>query len=214
MADKPTLRAVSGGAGSKTPPDATDFESLWLDAGLGDGITDTHFHTVPTGKPRDFFRVHPDIAYRRRTELYVHRPENAIDEQHFIVGPAMVGRIPEARLVTLATCIYRDGAPRIWPVKLPKDGEKDNEAWMSARAACKAGLTRWVKLVWQRRAYITREAMPAYAPDPDWSKLPPFNDLVKLAFGEHGIINDTSHPVYRELFGMPAQAGDTDGDDL
>jgi hypothetical protein len=56
--------------------------------------------------------------------------------------------------------------------------------------------------------------MPGYAPDPDWSKLPPFNDLVKLAFGEHGVIHDTSHPVYRELFGMPAQAGDTDGDDL
>jgi hypothetical protein len=211
MADKQTR--ANGGA-QTAPPDATDFESLWLDPALGDGITDTSYHAVPTGKPRDFFRVHPDIAWRRRTEIYTHRPEGAIDEQHYILAPAMWGRIPEARLCTLVTCIYRDGSPRLWPVKFPKDGERDNDAWMTARAACKAGLTKWVKLVWVRRAYTTRDALPGYAPDPDWSKLPPFNDLVKLAFGEHGVINDTEHPIYRELFGMPAQASDTDGPDL
>ena len=54
-------------------------------------------------------------------------------------------------------------------------------------------------------------ALPGYAPDPDFSKLPPFNDLVKLGFGEYGVIRDTTHPIYRELFGMPKQAaGDDD----
>jgi hypothetical protein len=53
--------------------------------------------------------------------------------------------------------------------------------------------------------------LPGYAPDPDFSKLPPFNDLVKLGFGEYGVIRDTTHPIYRELFGMPKQAaGDDD----
>jgi hypothetical protein len=50
-----------------------------------------------------------------------------------------------------------------------------------------------VKLVWVRRAYQTREALPGYAPDPDFSKLPPFNDLVRLGFKEHGIIHDEKH---------------------
>jgi hypothetical protein len=199
---------------SEAPKDAKDLDELWLDPGLGDGIVDTHFHKVPVGKPRDFFRTHPDPAYRRRAEIYTHKPEGAIDEQHYIVGPAMQGQIPEARPCTLVTVIYRDGSPRLWPVKFPKDGERDNDAWTTARSAAKSGIDRWVKLVWVRRAYETREALEGYAPDPDWKKLPPFNDLVRLALGEHGIIRDTAHPIYRELFGMPKKAADDDADDL
>lgn len=63
---------------------------------------------------------------------------------------------------------------------------------------------------------MTRDAQPGYAPDPDFSKLPPFNELVRLAFGEQGIIRDKSHPIYRELYGIrPEAAGVTsDRDDI
>ena len=196
------------------PKGAEDLDDLWLDPGLGDGIADVSYHSVPVGKPRDFFRTHPDPAYRRRTEIYTHKPEGAIDEQHYIVGPAMQGQIPEARPCTLVTVVYRDGSPRLWPVKFPKDGEKDNDAWSTARSAAKAGIDHWVKLVWVRRAYQTRDALAGYAPDPDWKKLPAFNDLVRLGFGEYGVIRDTAHPIYRELFGMPKKAADDDADDL
>jgi hypothetical protein len=64
----------------------------------------------------------------------------------------MQGVIEEARRCTLVTVIYRDGSPRLWPLKLPNDGERDNEAWISARAAAKAGMSSWARLVWQRRA--------------------------------------------------------------
>jgi hypothetical protein len=109
--------------------------------------------------------------------------------------------------------MYRDGTPRLWPIKHPREGEKDNEAWASARAACRVGLDRWTKLVWVRKEYRTRDALPGYAPDPDFSKLPSFEELVKLGYGEHGIIRDTAHPVYRELFGMAPQANDDDDTD-
>ena len=53
-----------GGNGSKpakgTPPDALDIGSLWLDPALGDGLIDVHYHEIPVGKPKDFFRVNPD----------------------------------------------------------------------------------------------------------------------------------------------------------
>jgi hypothetical protein len=207
-AKKTKLHAV------ETPADATDFESLWLDSGLGDGITDTHYHSVPVDKPKDFFRVHPDREYRRRAEIYTHKIESAVEETHYILAPFMQGRIPEARPCTLVTVVYRDGSPRLWPIKFPRDGEKDNEAWRTARVAARIGIDRWVKLVWVRRAYETRDAQLGYAPDPDFSKLPSFNDLVKIAFGEHGIIKDTDHPIYRELFGMPKKAAEDAEDDI
>ena len=122
----------------------------------------------------------------------------------------MRGLIDEAQPCTLVTVVYRDGSPRIWPVKFPKDGARDNQAWSSARSCAKAGLERWVKLVWVRNSYKTRDAQPGYAPDPDFPKLPSFDDLIALAFGENGIIRDTNHPVYRELFGSKPKATDDD----
>jgi hypothetical protein len=80
-------------------------------------------------------------------------------------------------------------------------------------------MERWTKLVWTGRAYKTTDAMPGYAPDPDWSKLPAFNELIKIALGEHGIIRDTNHPVYRDLIGAPQVKADEglgadDADDM
>jgi hypothetical protein len=203
-------------AARPTPPtDAVDFASLWLDPGLGDGITDTGFHSIVVGKPKNFFRTVSDVAYRRRTEIYVHKPEGLIEEQHYIIAPSMRGRIEEARPCTLVTVIYRDGTPRLWSIPSPRDGERDNEAWMSARKAAKVGLSTWTKLVWANRSYQTRDAQPGYAPDPDFDKLklPPFDELVALGFGENGVIRDTDHPIYRDLFGMgQVKSGDTNDD--
>ena len=76
---------MSEEASKKT--DAADIEALWLDPALGDGIVSSTFHSVPVGKPRNFFRTVPDPAYRRRTEIYTHKLEGVIDEQHYIVAP-------------------------------------------------------------------------------------------------------------------------------
>jgi len=86
---KPKTRAA--------PDDALDVDSLWLDPALGDGLVDVHFHNIPVGKPRDFFRVHPDPAYRRLSEIYTHKIEGQIDEQNFIISKPMQGAIEEAR---------------------------------------------------------------------------------------------------------------------
>jgi hypothetical protein len=210
----PKLHAIHGGGNGAAPiSDASDIEALWLDPALGDGIVTVSLHSVAVGKPRDFFRTVVDPAYRRRCEIYVHKPEGAIDEQHYLIAPSMHGRIPEARPCTLVTVVYRDGTPRLWPVMFPKEGERDIEAWVTARSAAKLAMEKWIKLVWVKRAYQTREAQPGYAPDPDTSKLPPYNDLVRLGYGEHGIIHNTTHPIYRELFGMPSEVAGG-GDDL
>ena len=204
QAKKPKLEVVQ----PAPPSDATDIEALLLDPGLGDGITDVHWHKIPIGKPRNFFRAHPDKKFRRKTEVYVHKPEDAIEEQYYIIAPAMRGKIEEARTCVIVPCIYRDGSPRMWVIPFPRSNEKDNSAWVSARLAVRAAIDGWVKLVWVGRSYQTRNVQKGYAPDPDWSKLPALNDMLKLAFGEHGIIRDTDHPIYRELKGAPAATDD------
>jgi hypothetical protein len=197
------------------PNDVDDIEELWTDTGVDDVIAEQHIGSVPNGKPKDYFRTHPDKSYRRRTEIYTHKPEGVIEETHYIIGRALRGRIAEARPCILVTVVDREGVPRLWPVKLAREGEKDMVAWSTARNAVRLGLTKWVKLLWVKGSYQTREALPGYAPDPDFKKLPPFNKLVRMAFGEHGVIRNTNHPVYRELFGMPATevAPDDTGDD-
>jgi hypothetical protein len=198
MSDKPKLELVEPGK----PIDADDIEALLLDQKLGDGITNVNYHTIPVGKPKDFFMAHPDVSYRRQTWIYTHKIEGVIEETHYIVAEPMRGHIEEARPCTLVTVVYRDGSPRLWPIKQPREGEKDNAAWISARAAVKLSLERWTKLVWVRNSYHTREALEGYAPKPDWKKLPPFHELLKLAFGDAGIIRDKTHAVYHDLFGI------------
>jgi hypothetical protein len=202
------------------PKDAEDLDSLWLDPGLGNDLTDITHHKIIVDKPKNFFRTVPDPAYRRHVEIYTHKIEGVVGEEHYIVGKSLRGRIDEARPAQLITVVGRDGTPRLWPIKSPKDGEHDNEAWISARSAAKLAQTKWVKLVWVKKSYLTRDAEPGYAPEPDYTKppfkLPPWEELIKAGFGENGIIRDVSHPIYRELFGAapPKQEGEDDGSDL
>jgi hypothetical protein len=196
---------------AKQVADAADIESLWLDPKLGDGIVSSTFHTVIVGKPTGFFRTHPDPSYRRRGQIYIHKPEGVMDEQSFLIAPSMQGVIDEAQPCVVVTVVDRSGTPRLWVIKFPKEGKHDNEAWSSARSAAKTGMDKWVRLIWEGRAYKTRDALPGYAPDPDFSKLPPFSELVRMAFGEDGIISDRDHFIYRELFGV-ASKGKTGAD--
>ena len=191
-------------APSPTPEDAMDIQSLWLDSALGDGLTTTSFQSIPVEKPRDFFRVHPDPDFRRRTEIYVHKVEGQIETSYYILGPKMRGQLVEARPCVIVTCVYRDGSPRLWPIMFPRDGEKDNTAWSTARSAARTAIDKWVRLVWDKRSYLTRDAQEGYAPDPDWRKVPPFDEMVRVAFGPHGVMQDRSHPIYRDLMGAPA----------
>ena len=202
---KPKLEIVS------PLDDALDLSDLWLDTSLGDALTSTHVHSVPIGRPKDFFRVVADPKWRRKAEVYTHKPEGAIEEQHFLIRKKMRGLIEEARPATIVTCIYRDGSLRLWPLKEPKTGEKDNDAWTSARNAARTATTKWIKLVWVRRVYEWREAMPGYAPEPDLKALPSFDRLVMLAYGAQGIVETPSHFIVRELMGAAPQTGADDG---
>ena len=212
---KPILTVISGDGDpadpKSLPADAGDFAKLFQDPGLGDGITDVNYTAITIGKPREFFRTVPDPLYRRRTEILKFKPPGVIDESYYLIDPAMAGVIDEARPCTLVTVIDREGVPQLWPIELPKDGGRDTSAWSSARTAAKIGFDKWVKIIWVKNAYKTREAMEGYAPTPDWSRLPPFLKLVELAFGRDGVIRTRDHTVYQNLLGAKEGPASDDG---
>ena len=196
----------------KPPPDATDLSGLFVDAEQGDPLTETIIHGIAVDKPKDFFRVHPDPSYRRRCYIYTLKVEGQVEEHNYIVAEPMRDLVPEAKLCLVTCCIYRNGTLRLWLLKLPREGEKDQLAWSTARAAARNALTKWTKIVWVGSKYDTREALEGYAPDPDVSKVPPFERLVELAFGAHGVIRSPDHLVYREQ--ILGAAAEKSGDDL
>jgi hypothetical protein len=223
--EKPTLHVVPGNVAEfksaddkktkaspyKPPADAADMADLFIDTGQGDPLTEQNVHGVTVDKPKDFYRTHPDPTYRRRAHVYILKIEGQVEEHAYIVAEAMRDSVPEAKLCLITTCVYRNGSVRLWLLKLPKEGEKDQMAWSTARSAAREALTQWTKLVWVGSKYETRSAQLGYAPDPDWTKVPPFERLVELGFGAHGVIRDESHPVYREhILGAAKRPSDDD----
>lgn len=194
--------------------DSDDLADLWEDDGLGDPLAADHVHHIPVGPPRDFFRSCPDRKYRRRCWIYVHSSENAVGKQYFIVAPAMRDKIPEARPCTLLTVVDRAGLPRLWPLLGPRPGENDNAAWITSRDVARDRIMQWTKPVWQGRQFISRFADPGYAPDPDWSRLPPFNELTHRGLGLDGVFRDEQNRTYRALFGKVDQPDGLDADDI
>ena len=93
------------------------------------------------------------------------------------------------------TVIYRDGSLRLWPIKHPRDGDKDNDAWASARSIARLGIDKWIKLLWLRRGYVSRDAQRGYAPDRIGARRRRSTISLLLHSATTGVISDESHPI-------------------
>jgi hypothetical protein len=188
------------------PPDAEDMEGLFDDPLLGDGLTEPdNLLSVSFGKPKNkFIRVHPDKSYRRRAYVYGHKDDGEYGEKYYIIDHKMLKHMREdAQPCVLAAYVDRAGNPGIWVLKLPRVDQKDCTAWQTARMAARRCIDIWGKPMWTGRGYKVRPAAAGYAADPDWSKLPSFEELCSLAVGESGVIKGFDHPIYRDNIGLP-----------
>lgn len=206
--------------GSEPPPlstDVADLSSLRINTGIGDPLAFERHHKVPVGKPKDYFRTHPGQDYRGLFWVYKHRSDNMIGEQWFLIAEAMQEELMDyARPHVILTLVDRLWLPRLWPLTQPKPEENDNDAWFSARAVARDGLTAWVKPVFKARSFISRMAEEGYAPEPAWKELglPTFNELLNLAFGRDGVIRDRNHPIAMNLLGIAQRSPLADDDPL
>lgn len=182
---------------------ADPFDPAYLALGqnfaeaLGVKKLSTH---VPIRKPtkHEWFRVHPDPAYRLQTTLLPLKGER---EEMYLVPPELRADLAgELCIVELFTCINRDNVVFLVAVKLPGPDGRLNTWVASLMDAMSYGRERWVRVVARMAlgAYETF-APEGHLPDPAWPATP-FADLLRIAFRDR-TIDSLDHPVIRNIRG-------------
>jgi hypothetical protein len=150
-------------------------------------------------RPKEYFRVHPDPAYRLDAPLLMY--EAAMDRVFYWVAPHM--RAPLADYVVpyrLFTCSSKVSPTFLWAAKLPIAGNSGRK-WAESGLRCAvAAMSSWGKLKSSPEGggYIWMQAKASH-PDPVWTDKP-MEELIQLGFGEN-IINSPDHLVVKMLEG-------------
>jgi hypothetical protein len=183
---------------------------------IAEKLVEVHL-AVRKPKPKEYFRVCDDPEMSISLMVYVHRPEDSFDEEHYMVLPSMERYFEEqeeGRQVQIVLCVNDRGVYFLWPLPVPDPDGKDRTNVTTARAAARMALTEWLRIKW-------RKADASYVPHvkedqsqvPVWpdKKKEPLNVLLKRGFGKK-IIDSTDHPIVRkDLRGLDAPAADKEG---
>ena len=161
--------------------------------------------TYPLQKPpkNKFVRVHPSSEYRLNgvltltdldtSEIYYVSPDLSL--------PAFIES--QTRVTDLFAAQMSDGSMFIWPL------HRSETSWYrAAKAAIRVAVSKWVAVVARRAANTYDLVEPEDSiPEPEWSSLPPFGELLESAFEDH-MVTSLDHPFLRKLRGFRE-----DGDD-
>lgn len=199
----PSDYAVEGGA---TPvgggDDPFDLDNIAVSGTSAEdlGIEKPILH-IPVDKPgrQDFFRVHPDPAYRLDARIIKLEAER----ESYLVTRAVWPAIPgETKLVKLVPCLTRLGTLYLWPLPMPDDlmGKRDTAWGTTARKAAEMAETKWVRMQANMAAGSYDVVTSDKIADPVWPKAE-FKEMLKIAFGDGRLIDRMDHPVVRQLEG-------------
>lgn len=157
--------------------------------------------TVPVGKPskQEFFRTHPDEAYRLSPAAVVEMED---DREFYLLTHDVARELPgEFKVVTLHWVINRQSVLRVWPLKLPAPDGRPNAWHDSAMEAAELSMKKWVRLSANMSlgAYDVSVAT-GELPEPSWPLLS-FGEVLKIAFRGH-YIDSLDHPLIKRLQGF------------
>jgi hypothetical protein len=189
---------------AEVKPEATydpfDLANLRVDpsyieaAGVKKLLTTVPIRNRPN--PQDFVRVHPAPNYRELLPLI----EFKEDREDFLVAKQMAGDLSgEFAVYQVFTAITKQGVVFLWKCRVPDPDGKTNEWNRSRMVAAEKAMTKWmrVKANMSLGAYDLWEAQATFA-EPEWPDLP-FDELLRVAFREPGVITDPNHPVVKRL---------------
>jgi hypothetical protein len=187
---------------AQTAPDPFNLANLVINQNYLETAGSTKLLTsVRVGKPhrQEWVRVNPDPAYRDIFGIF----ESKEDRTVYLVTPTMVETlIGEIYFATLYSGVTKTGVAFLWPVRLPGNDGRQNEWHRTAALAAEEAMTRWVRVVANMSAgaydiyYATSDQGEAKWPDK------PFQELLRIAFRNEGIIDSDEHPVVRKLHGF------------
>jgi hypothetical protein len=155
--------------------------------------------TFPLQKPpkNKFIRVHPSREYRMNGVLTLTDTDTG---QIKYVSPDL--ELPEfiesqTRVTDLYAAQMSDGSFFIWPLH-----RSDTTWFKGAKHAASFVTTKWAAVVARRSANTYDLIEPEDTiPEPDWSSLPTFTEMVESAFDGH-MITHLDHPFLRKLRGF------------
>ena len=187
--------------GDGEAPDPFDPKRLRLSQSFSQGADVRRaLVTVPVRKPspQEFFRVHPDEAWRLDTALI----EIKADREVYLVDPEIWPLFPnECKPRSLYTTIDRRNVVTLWPVRLPDENGRIDDWNRSAHEAAQLGTEQWVRMSSDMAlgAYRIDVAVGDF-PEPVWPAGITFQDLLRIAF-KGKVIENLDHPVLRRLRG-------------
>lgn len=153
--------------------------------------------TVKIGKPHRqiYFRVHPEwqmcypvLDYKNegRSDFYIVDTKKVPDIQDEV----------SLRLVVPAITSHED--LYIWPLRLPGEDGKLDEAGTSSLEAMRIARTQWIKLRWNGHRFETFVAKTMLK-EPEWPETT-FERMLDIAFADR-IITSPDHRVVKLLMG-------------
>ena len=156
--------------------------------------------TVPVDKPnpQDYIRTHPSDGYRETIATITLKA----DRETYVVVPEIAKALPnECVFSRLYTYITRQGAIRLWPVRLPGPDGRIFEAHRVQAEVAERAVTRWMRIKWNQsiQAYDVFEANETI-PDPEWPDVP-FRELLRIGFRDR-LIDRLDHPMLAMLRGL------------
>jgi hypothetical protein len=161
--------------------------------------------TYPLQKPHKskFVRVHPSPEYHMNGVLTLTDTDTG-DIKYVSPDLELPGFIEsQTRVTDLYAAQMSDGSFFIWPL------HRSETSWFkAAKAAIRMAKEKWVAVV-PRRAANTYDLISPEdeIPEPNWSDLPAFPEMVESAFEDH-MITSLDHSFLRKLRGFRE-----DGDD-
>lgn len=184
---------------SNAAPNPFDPAALRLKNSNGVAGVTKLINRIPVRKPgkQEFFRTHPDAAYRMDAGIITVKEDDAV---YAVTGEMQEELADLVEAVTIYTIVTRQGTVMLWPVRLPGADGKSHDAWSSSHAAAELATGNWTRIQWNLHlgAYDTYQAT-GIAVEPSWPTLE-FAELLKIGF-QGKLIDSVDHLAIRKLRG-------------
>jgi hypothetical protein len=195
----PALDPLTGDKYGRVPDIFDNLEALKVGQDFETGAAPVLLRQVPVRRPKktDWFRVCPDPNYRHTMSLI----ENKDESEVYIIAPQMREELcdePTLNPYEVFTAKNSNGTTFMFPVRLADREGKWNTWHRSQHDAATLAMSRWIRMISNRDIGGYNLKTSTRKTEPDWSALPSFSELLRIAFRDY-LIETPDHPYVRRL---------------